>query len=124
MIELDWETDRTEGVTLISATVANALTTPQLVRIESRIDGPLWSPDREQHPAPEWTDGRWEGVVKPTQCRGVGFASPSVPSDPADPPLEVTETRRVSSDQSAATTDVLASLPNWRPTLNILGRQR
>jgi len=40
VIELDWVIDRIEGVTLVSATVATTATTPQRVRIESRLDGP------------------------------------------------------------------------------------
>ncbi|MGQ3411040.1 DUF7857 domain-containing protein [Natrinema sp. LN54] len=124
MIELEWETDRTEGVTLVSAIVTNALTTPQIVRIENRVDGPLWTPNGERQSAPEWSDGGWEGLVEPNRCRGFGFASPMEPAAIADPPLAVTETRRASNDRAPEPTDVFASMADWRPPLDSLERVR
>lgn len=123
MIELDWETDRIEGVTLVSATVTNALTTPQIVRIENRVDGPLWTPNSEQQSSLEWSGGCWEGLVEPDRRRGLGFATPREPAAIADPPLAVTETRRA-SDRDPDPTDVLASMADWRPPLDSLDRVR
>ncbi|ELY67730.1 DUF7857 domain-containing protein [Natrinema versiforme] len=123
MIELDWETDRTEGVTLISAIVTNALTTPQIVRIENRVDGPLWTPNGDRRSAPEWSDGCWEGLVEPNRRRGLGFASLKDPAAIADPPLAVTDTHRA-SDRVSEPTDVLASMADWRPPLDSLDRVR
>lgn len=121
MIELDWEIDRIEGVTLVSATVATTATTPQRVRIESRLDGPLWHPGRGPHPDPEWTDAGWDGIVEPNQHRGIGFASPAAP---AEPPLEMVAARRASTDRSANEVDALASLTEWKPSPDVLERQR
>ncbi|QLK27253.1 hypothetical protein HYG81_06525 [Natrinema zhouii] len=121
MIELDWEIDRTEGVTLVSATVATTATTPQRVRIDSRLDGPIWPPVRGSDPAAEWTDSGWNGIVAPNQRRGIGFASHAAP---VEPPIEAVSARRATIDRSTNAADALASLTAWKPTTDVLERQQ
>ncbi|OLZ40012.1 hypothetical protein A6E15_03020 [Natrinema saccharevitans] len=120
MIDLDWETDRIDGVTLVSATIEIAATTPQRVRLESRLEGPVWPPTDGDRPA-AWTDAAWEGVIDPDRRHGIGFASPA---SPVEPPLAVTDHRRVSSDRSPRPAAVLASLTGWKPTSTVVGRER
>ncbi|ELY36605.1 DUF7857 domain-containing protein [Natronorubrum tibetense] len=119
MVEVDWETDRREGVTFVTAIVANTQTTPQTVRLENRLDGPTWSPRRNGITAPEWDGDVWEGTVEPGRRRGVGFASPSPPTEP---PLEVLEVSRVSDATTATADEVLAELDGWAPTPDVLTR--
>jgi len=120
VIELDWETDRIDGVTLVSATIETAATTPQRVRLESRLDGPVWPPTDGDRPA-AWTDAVWEGVIESDRRRGIGFASPS---PPVEPPIAIVDNRRASSDRSPRPAAVLASLTEWKPTPTVVGRER
>ncbi|WP_436346631.1 DUF7857 domain-containing protein [Natronorubrum sp. FCH18a] len=119
MVEVDWETDRRDGVTFVTVTVANTRTTPQTVRLESRLDGPTWPPRRDGVTAPEWDGGVWEGTVEPGRRRGVGFASPA---SPTEPPIEVLEVSRVSEATTATSDEVLAALDGWAPTPDVLTR--
>lgn len=120
MIELDWETDRVDGVTLASAIVRNTATTPQIVRIECQLEGTVWAPDSEDR-ASGWTGSVWENRVEPDQRRGIGVASPE---PPMEPPFDVIDSSRAPSDRSASPSDVLASLPEWEPTPPVLHSER
>ncbi|MFC4541096.1 hypothetical protein ACFO5R_04025 [Halosolutus amylolyticus] len=117
MVEVDWETDRREGVTFVTATVTNTQTTPQRVRLESRLDGPTWPPRRDGVTAPEWRDDVWEATVEPGHRRGVGFASPAAPTDP---PVEIVDVARESDDTERTADEVLATLDEWAPTSDVL----
>lgn len=116
MVEIDCEQARREGVTFVTATVTNTRTTPQTVRLESRLDGPTWPPRRDGVTAPEWGGNVWKATVEPGHCRGVGFASPATPTEP---PLEILEVARV-SDDTATPDEVLAALEGWAPTSDVL----
>lgn len=117
MVEVDWEADRREGVTFVSAIVTNTQTTPQTVRLESRLDGPTWPPRRDGVRAPEWDGDVWAGTVESGRRRGVGFASPAPPTEP---PLEILEVSRVTEDTTTSPDEVLAALDGWAPTPDVL----
>ncbi|AQL42157.1 hypothetical protein BV210_05275 [Halorientalis sp. IM1011] len=112
----DTDVRRRDGVTFVSATVTNDRSTPQVVRLRSRIDGPTWSPGLGDRPAPEWSGDVWEATVGPGRRRGIGFASPG---EPVDEPLEVVSVTRAEDDR-AETEEVLADLDAWSPPSDLL----
>ena len=120
MVEVDWETDRREGVTFVTAIITNTQTTTQQVRLESRLDGPTWPPRRDGMVVPEWRGDVWEGAVEPGRRRGVGFASPATPREP---PLEVLEVSRIDTERTTTPEAVLAELDRWAPTADVLTRE-
>lgn len=84
MVTLDWECERTDGVTLVQVYVAARRT--RRVRVANRLDGPVWPPRRRGQPAAGWDDGAIEGVVGPDDRLVAGYATPA---PPADPPVEL-----------------------------------
>lgn len=119
-VVLETETERREGVTLVTATVRNALTTPQVVRLEHRLDGPIWRPSKRGIPDPEWEGEAWRATLPPGRSRGVGFASPA---DPVDPPLVVETARRATAaDDGRSPESVLAELDDWKPPRSVVDR--
>lgn len=117
MVEVNWDTTRREGVTFVTATVTNTQTTPQRVRLESRLDGPVWPPRRNGVTAPEWNGPAWEATVDPGRSRGVGFSSPAAPTAP---PVELVEVSRGPADADRTPEEILASLEKWAPTSDVL----
>jgi len=112
----DWTVDRRRGVTFVEVTVRNDRSTPQTVSLESRLDGPVWTPRRDGATPPEWTGGTWEATLAPGERRGVGFASPA---DPVDPPVEMAAAR-ASPDRRDDPDAVLAGLDEWSPPGSVL----
>ncbi|WP_424016386.1 hypothetical protein ACOZ4N_10775 [Halorientalis pallida] len=112
----DTDVRRRAGVTFVSATVANDRSTPQVVRLRSRIDGPVWSPGLGDRTAPEWSDDVWEATIQPDRRRGIGFASPA---EPVETPLEVVSVTRAEGGR-AGTEEVLADLAAWSPPSDLL----
>jgi hypothetical protein len=82
MVTLDWETDRTEGVTLVRLYVTAE--NRRRVRIENCLDGSVWPPREEGQPAAGWDDDddAFEGVVAPDHRLVAGYATPAPPTDP------------------------------------------
>lgn len=119
MVHLDWEQHRHEGVTFVSATVANDRSTPQTVVLESRLDGPTW-PSRGDGSALEWNEDRWIGTVGPGRRRGVGFASPAAT---AEPPLELVDASRAAECDELTLDETLADLEDWKPPREVLDRR-
>lgn len=96
MVTLDWETERTDGVTLVRLYVTSEYR--RRVRVENRLDGPVWPPRREGQPAAGWDGDAFEGVVTPADRLVVGYASPA---PPADPPAEVVSEEPVDPETPA-----------------------
>ena len=84
MVTLDCETERTDGVTLVRLYVTAEHR--RRVRVENRLDGPVWPPRREGQPVAGWDGRTFEGVVAPGERLVAGYATPA---QPADPPAEV-----------------------------------
>ncbi|SDQ18558.1 DUF7857 domain-containing protein [Natronobacterium texcoconense] len=120
MIDIETETERRHGVTFVNAAVTNERSTPQLILLEPRVDGQIWSPRPGTATAAEWTDGSWSGVVEPGRTRGLGFATPE---SPTDRPLEFVSATRVSSDEVSRPERRLATLEGWSPTSAVLARE-
>jgi len=122
MVELNANTIVEEGVTFVQATVTNTRGTTQVIRLESCLDGPTWSPNQGQRAAVEWEGDRWEAMLQPGERRGVGFASPAAP---VDPPLTVVDVRRAGPDDRGKGPEaVLRDLEEWRPPREIVRDSR
>ncbi|MDT3434064.1 hypothetical protein [Haloarcula sp. 1CSR25-25] len=79
MVTFDCRADRTDGVTLVTATVGD-IAEPTRITVRNRLDGPLWPPRRQGVPEAGWTADGFEGVVGPG-THAVGYATPAPPSD-------------------------------------------
>jgi hypothetical protein len=112
MVEVETSVDQVDGVTVVRATVTNTRSTPQIVRLESQLDGPTWPPRRGAVSAPCWSDGVWERAIRPSRSIGVGFASPA---EPVEPPLELVEVQRASEEDFEPADQVLAALDRAIP---------
>ncbi|RQH03438.1 DUF7857 domain-containing protein [Natrarchaeobius oligotrophus] len=117
MVSVETRTERRNDVTLVGAVVTNSRTTPQRIRLESRFDGPTWSPGRVDAPEPEWIDGGWESVVRPGRRRGVGFATPE---EPIPTPLEVASVTRADRPDRSTHEEVLATLEESKPPRRVV----
>ena len=121
MVEVEATCDRREDVTFVRVTVTNTRSTPQTIRLRSRLEGPIWPPKAGSIAAPEWEGDSWIGTVKPGRTRGLGFASPA---PPIEEPVEIAGVRRADDDdERTSSTDVLAELEEWAPTTDVLSRE-
>lgn len=115
MVGIESDTDRRDGVTLVSVRVSNTRRTPQRVTLRSTLEGAIWSPGVGIVDTAGWEDGIWTGTIRPGRTRGVGFASPATPPEvPGLGPVELVGARRVSTDEVDPAT-VVASLEEWAP---------
>jgi hypothetical protein len=78
---------RTAGsVTLVEVCVTAAR--PRRVRVENRLEGPVWPPRSDGVPEPGWDGEGFEGRVAPDDRLVLGYASPA---DPVDPPARIAD---------------------------------
>ncbi|ACV10398.1 conserved hypothetical protein [Halorhabdus utahensis DSM 12940] len=118
MVDVDAKTTVVQGVTFVLATVTNTRGTAQVIKIESRLDGPTWYPRHGDVTASEWDEDTWESVLHPGESRGVGFGSPA---EPRDPPMRLVDVRRATpADFDRDTQSVLRDLAAWRPPRDIV----
>lgn len=80
MVTLEWDCERTDGVTLVRAYVT--ADRPHRVRLENCLDGPVWPPRRRGQVAAGWDEDGFEGVVTPGERLVAGYATPARPADP------------------------------------------
>jgi len=121
MVELTTNVGRADGVTLVQAVVTNTHGTPQQVRVQSLLDGPVWPPREDGFAAPGWEGDSWEMGLLPGRSRGLGFASPA---EPVDPPVEVVSAERTDPDDLETAGEVLARLDDPLPPREILGGEQ
>lgn len=95
MVSLSATATRTDGVTLVTGRIDNP-DRPRRVRVEHRLDGPVWPPRTDGVPAEGWDEDGFEWVLAADETRPFGYATPA---DPADEPLELVETEAVDSDE-------------------------
>ena len=74
------------GVTLVEVCVTAAR--PRRVRVENRLEGPVWPPRSDGVPEPGWDGEGFEGRVAPDDRLVLGYASPA---DPVDPPARIAD---------------------------------
>lgn len=116
MVNIESGFEREEGVTFVRVTIENTRRTPQQVRLKSTLDGPVWAPGNPLVGAPEWEDRTWEGTIFPGRSRGVGFASPAAPPERAGAdPVDVIDTKRVTTEEATDPRQVIAKLESWTP---------
>ena len=80
MPTLTARTVRSDGVTFVE--VLLEATRPHRVRVESRLDGPVWPPRTEDRPEDGWDD-RGVATTVDAGTTPFGFATPAPPSEPA-----------------------------------------
>lgn len=74
------ETTRTDGVTFVEVRVRAEA--PHRIRLESRLDGPIWPPRAGGAVAEGWDRDGLTRVV-PAGVTGIGFATSATPDGPA-----------------------------------------
>lgn len=74
------------GVTLVEVCVTAAR--PRRVRVENRLEGPVWPPRSDGVPEPGWDGEGFEGQVGADDRLVLGYASPA---DPVDPPARIAD---------------------------------
>lgn len=94
MARLDWHVTREGGVTLVHLLVTSEAT--ERIRIENRLDGPVWPPRSQGVPEEGWTDEGFEGVVAADERLVLGYASPA---DPTEPPARIAAAEPVDGDR-------------------------
>ncbi len=85
---------RIDGATLVQLVVA--ADRPHRVRIESRLEGPVWPPLTDGRPAAGWDDRGVTLTVEPG-LTPLGFAAPGTQSATDSPVAEIVEADPVSS---------------------------
>ncbi|MEZ3162301.1 hypothetical protein ABNG03_10070 [Halorubrum sp. RMP-47] len=96
-MELDWSVDRGEGASLVGVRVRNDGAVPRRVRIESRLDGPLFPPRRGGVPESGWDATGVTAVLDSGERAAFGFAALA---DPTDPPVEIASVEPASVDEN------------------------
>ncbi|MCU4741395.1 hypothetical protein [Natronoglomus mannanivorans] len=129
MVTVETEVERTNDVTTVRVVLTNTHSTPQTVRLQTTLEGPVWPPQRNGVVDPRWDvdDGVWEATIRPGRSRGVGFASPVTdPAPQADSLVEIVSSERQRQDEADCgrpTPMVLADLDDWSPTSEVLERE-
>jgi hypothetical protein len=116
MVTCSCSATREDGVTLVTGRVENP-GEPRRVRLESRLDGPLWPPRCHGVPAAGWDDEGFECVLAAGETRPIGAASPAPPTDS---PLEVVETEPVEPDDGI---EPRVQVPSVDPTAEDVVRE-
>jgi hypothetical protein len=98
MVTVEWDIDRTDGVTLVSMYVT--ATRACQVRVENQLQGPVWPPRRRGQPAAGWSADGYEGIVTAGDRLVGGYATPATPDEPpvaltVAEPIETAETGSV-----------------------------
>lgn len=102
MVTLDWQLDRTGGVTLVELFVTSERDCR--VEIESALQ-PVWPPRRQNRPVAGWTDSGFEGHVAAETGLVLGYASPAAP---VEPPATIVGTEPAVEDSGTPTPEQLA----------------
>ena len=83
MVEFDCTASGHDGVTLVTVHLRD-IDVPTRVRVQNRLDGPVWPPRSEGVPEAGWTDTGFAGVVG-KGSHALGYATPAPPTgDPAE----------------------------------------
>ncbi|WP_415379430.1 hypothetical protein [Halosimplex sp. TS25] len=106
MVTLDWSLERSDGVTLVGLVVAAER--PCRVRVENRLDGPVWPPRRRGQPADGWEDGAFTGEVSADGRLTIGYATPA---SPEEPPAEVVATEPATDPGRGGTDETARASP-------------
>jgi len=118
MVSLSCHTSSLGDATLVEVLITAA--SPTRVRIENRLDGPVWPPRRQGVPADGWDEDGFDGVVDGRLV--LGYATPAPPDGS---PVELTSTAPVDARTETAPTpeEVVRSLGDARPPRDALGNR-
>lgn len=111
MVELETTVHRCHGVTFVAVTLTNRRGTTQRVTLRNTLSGPTWPP-RRRGVSPAWDGRTWEGTLEPGATRGVGFTSPTPPTES---PVELLEAERESEGEDVGVCKLLAERVRARP---------
>lgn len=117
MVSLSCSVTRTDGVTLVTGVVTNP-DRPRRVRLESRLDGPVWPPRTSGVPVEGWDGTGFECTLAAGESRPVGYASPATPTDP---PMELVATEPVDAEAVEGGSD--GDTPAVEPTVEDVVRE-
>ncbi|ACV47172.1 MULTISPECIES: DUF7857 domain-containing protein [Halomicrobium] len=106
MVSVDASATAIDGVTLVTVSLASD-GLARRVRVEQRLDGPVWPPRCEGEPEPGWDESGYEGVVPADGRLALGYATPA---PPARQPVAVEEREVVPDAEDAAGEDATAVL--------------
>lgn len=117
MVSLDTTTHSEDGVTLVTLALADA-TVPTRVRVENRLDGPVWPPRSHGVPEEGWDETGVTTVLRPGRRRTLGYATPAPPTDP---PAEIQAAEPLDDDgDGPAPADVIRSLGDPAPPRDVV----
>lgn len=94
-----------DGVTLVTVRLTGD-GVARRVRVNNRLDGPVWPPRREGRPAAGWDDSGYEGVVPAEGTLSLGYATPA----PAEETPVAVESLGVVRDEGSAADDTPADV--------------
>jgi hypothetical protein len=120
MARLDWHVTGEGGVTLVHLLVTSEAT--ERIRIENRLDGPVWPPRSQGVPEKGWTGEGFEGVVAADERLVLGYACPA---DPTEPPARIAAAEPVDGDgceDSVSARDVVRTLGDPTPPRDAVPR--
>lgn len=118
MVSLETRTSSGGDVTLVELLVTTDA--PMAVRIENRLDGPVWPPRRQGVPAEGWDETGFEGVVEERLV--LGYATPAAPTDT---PAEIVSAHPVNDaapDEDVTPEALVRSLGDARPPRDAIDR--
>ncbi|MBO4247858.1 hypothetical protein IL252_08535 [Halomicrobium sp. IBSBa] len=106
MVSVDASATAIDGVTLVTVSLASD-GPARRVRVEQRLDGPVWPPRCEGEPERGWDESGYEGVVPADGRLALGYATPA---PPAQQPVVVEEREVVPDTADAADEDATTVL--------------
>jgi hypothetical protein len=111
-MHLDATATRHGDVTLVELHVVNDGPDERRVRVENRLDGPVWHPRRSGRAANGWDDAGYEGTVDAGARLALGYACPAPATDP---PAALVAPEGDADPGAPTAGDVLADLGDPRP---------
>ncbi|MBP1987976.1 DUF7857 domain-containing protein [Halolamina salifodinae] len=119
-MDLDWTQQSAAGVSLVAARLRNRRATDRRVRLENRLDGPVFPPRRNGVPEAGWDRGGVTTVVPAGGTVALGYACPAPESTP---PVAV-EAVEPAADRGGETDPATAvrKLGDHRPPRDVLDR--
>ncbi|MFC7204868.1 hypothetical protein ACFQJC_15230 [Haloferax namakaokahaiae] len=112
----------TDGVTLVSVVLENTAPIDRRVRVEHRLDGPVFPPRHHGVPESGWDEDGFEGVVPAESTRSLGYSCPVAP-DAADADADIVAVEvlgRAGDDSEMTPDDVVRELGPSRPPADVV----
>ena len=118
MVSLSCETTTVGEATLV--TLALSSPDPTHVRVENRLDGPVWPPREQGVPAAGWDESGFSGVVDGTLA--LGYACPVEGAETTGPPVELVDERPPTDEDDRPTArSLVRDLGDASPPADVVG---